>query len=141
MLIEPFAAKLQAFIEQRFGVRVPIVRAKSEPAVPADAKPGVPAIVLAGYGFGDIYSGGTTVQNLVLEKFVRPGTNETFVVRFELSEHEWSGQCDAWRITISGAREDEREPLLEMFHRKHRDGHWGANPYCTIDFNGVNTDL
>jgi hypothetical protein len=128
-MIRSIAAKLQAWLEARFGVRVPIVERES---AGGDA-----AIVLGGYGAGDPYAGNTTVDDLALAGFRRADNGEALAIRFSFSVHQESGQCDSWEVEIAGALEGERDDLIALFDPRQRNGWFSDRMTPTLRFNGT----
>jgi len=124
---------LQAWLETRFGVRVPVVAR-------ADANNDA-AIVLGGYGAGGFYDGNTTVDDLALAGFHRPDNGALLAIKFSLSVHQESGQCDSWDVEIDDARDGERDELVALFHPSQREGSFNNHMTPTLRFNGTDVPL
>lgn len=132
-VIREIAEKLQAWLEARFGVRVPIV----DGAYAA----GDASIVLGGYGAGDIYRGSTTVDDLALAGFHRPDNGNLLAIKLSLSVHQESGQCDSWDVEIDGAADGERDGLIALFDPGQRNGSFNNHMTPTLRFNGTTVPL
>lgn len=132
-LIRPIAEKLQAWLETRFGVRVPILDR-------ADAN-GDAAIVLGGYGAGDMYQGHTTADDVALAGFRRPDNGERLEIKFTFAVHEESGQCDSWDVEIDGALDGERDVLIALFDPRQRTDSFNDHMTPTLRFNGTAVPL
>lgn len=101
---------------------------------PAQAKQ-PPFVLHATYEAGDIYSGVTSNEYIRLA-VIRPVTG-LLKVDFQYSFHELSGQCDEWRVIVTGAKDSEREPLWELFHPRQQTQHWNNHVQPLFEFNGV----
>jgi len=132
-LIRAIAENLQAWLQTRFGVRVPIVER-------ADAQ-NDGAIVLGGYGAGGFYDGNTTVDDLALAGFRRPDSGAPLAIKFSVSVHQESGQCDSWDVEIDGAQDRERDELVALFDPSQRRGSFNDHMTPTLRFNGTAVPL
>ena len=128
-MIRALAEKLQAWLEARFGVRVPIVD-----RAPANTDT---AIVLGGYGAGGFYDGNTTVDDLALAGFRRPDNGYLLAIKLSVSVHQESGQCDSWEVEIDGAADSERDALIALFDPRQRKGSLSDHMTPTLRFNGT----
>jgi hypothetical protein len=132
-VIRAIAEKLQAWLEARFGIGVPVLdRANTG----ADA-----AIVLSGYGAGDLYSGNATADDVALLRFRRPDNGEPLAIKFSFAEHQESGQCDCWEVEIDGALDGERDELIALFDPRQRTGSFNNDITPTLRFNGTTVPL
>ena len=102
---------------------------------------GEAAIVLGGYGAGDLYTGNTTVDDVALVGFRRPDSGEPLAIRFTFSVHQESGQCDSWDVEIDGALDRERDELVALFHPRQRRGGFNDHMTPTLRFNGTAVPL
>jgi len=132
-VIRAIAQKLQAWLEARFGVRVPIV---DHANAGGDA-----AIVLSGYGSGNLYSGNTTADDVALLRFRRPDNGEPLAIQFSFAEHQESGQCDCWEVAIAGALDSERSELIAIFDPRQRTGSFNNDMTPTLRFNEITFPL
>ena len=132
-VIREIAEKLQAWLETRFGVRVPIV---DHTYAGGDA-----SIVLGRYGAGGFYDGNTTVDDLALAGFHRPDNSNLLAIKFSFSVHQESGQCDSWDVEIDGAADGERDGLIALFDPRQRNGSFNDHMTPTLRFNGAAVPL
>lgn len=115
------ADALRVWLEQRLGVAVAVV----ESGKPYEGA----AIVITHSYYSDMYSGGPYVDVLEFR-------GAELSVRFEMWVHDLSGQCDRWELDVRGAREDDMASLGDIFHPRHRSGHWGNHATVEYMFNG-----
>ena len=111
------------------------------PIVDREHSGGNPAIVLSGYGAGGFYEGNTTVRDLALTHFHRPGNGKQLAIKFSFSVHQESGQCDSWDVEIDGALDSERGELIALFDPRQRKGSFNDHMTPTLQFNGIAVPL
>lgn len=99
------------------------------------------SIVLGGYGAGGFYDGNTTVDDLALTEFRRPDNQNRLAIKFSLSVHQESGQCDSWDVEIDGALDSERGELIALFDPRQRKGSFNDHMTPTLRFNGIAVPL
>jgi hypothetical protein len=128
-VIRSIAEKLQAWLEARFDLRVPIA---DRVCTNDDA-----AIVIGRYGAGDLYTGNTIVDDVELVGLRRPGNDQPLAIKFTLAVHQESGQCDAWDVEIDGALDSERDELIALFDPRQRKGWFSDTMTPTLRFNGT----
>lgn len=127
MDIRATAEQLQALIAERFGWQLPIVKYDAQPR---------PAVVIDHDNHGDMYSGATTVHILSVDG-TRPDTGEHFRLYFRFAVHEWSGQCDAWSLDITGTRPGEDAAFRELFSPAEYSGYWNNHVSAECIVNGT----
>jgi hypothetical protein len=132
-VIHAIAEKLQDWLEARFAVRVPIVD--------RECAGGDASIVLGGYGAGGFYDGNTTVDDLALAGFHRPDNGNLLAIKFSLSVHQESGQCDSWDVEIDGALDSERAEVTALFDPRQRKDSFNDHMTPTLRFNGTTVPL
>ena len=111
------------------------------PIVDREHAGGDAAIVLSGYGAGGFYDGNTTVDDVALEGFRRSDNSNLLTIKFSISVHQESGQCDGWEVEIAGALDGERDGLTALFDPRQRKGSFNDHMTPTLRFNGIAVPL
>ena len=114
---ETMAEALRAWLEQRLGTPVTVLK-------PGDDGGGAVVTIES-----DQFSGAPRIDVI---QFLGSGLK----VRFEMREHDVSGECEKWMLDVRGAKPEDIEAIGEIFHPRNRKGPWGSSADVEYVFNG-----